>query len=108
MSPPTSWPGGCDRPDRDRRGGPVRAPARLRGRRLHRRDGCGQRPAPAGLRTLLLANHGPIVAAADLATATDAIEELEETARLFLPLHGHLTRPLTGDQAERLRARAKA
>jgi uncharacterized protein YgbK (DUF1537 family)/ribulose-5-phosphate 4-epimerase/fuculose-1-phosphate aldolase len=60
----------------------------------------------AGHHALLLANHGPIVAAADLATAADAIEELEETARLFLLLHGHPTRPLTDDQAERLRANA--
>jgi 3-dehydro-4-phosphotetronate decarboxylase len=52
---------------------------------------------------LLLANHGPIVAAADLATAADAIEELEETARLFLLLHDHPTRPLSDDQADRLR-----
>jgi 3-dehydro-4-phosphotetronate decarboxylase len=57
---------------------------------------------------LLLASHGPIVAAADLATAADAIEELEETARLFLLLHDHPTRPLTDDQAERLRANATA
>jgi len=32
----------------------------------------------------LLANHGPVVAGGDLAAAADAIEELEETARLFL------------------------
>ena len=31
-----------------------------------------------------------------------------ETARLFLLLHGHPTRPLSGDQAERLRAGAGA
>jgi ribulose-5-phosphate 4-epimerase/fuculose-1-phosphate aldolase len=37
---------------------------------------------------LLLANHGPIVAGRDLASAADAIEELEETARIFLLLHG--------------------
>jgi ribulose-5-phosphate 4-epimerase/fuculose-1-phosphate aldolase len=56
---------------------------------------------------LLLANHGPIVAAADLAAAADAIEELEETAKLFLLLHGRATRPLTGAQAEPLRTPAK-
>ena len=64
--------------------------------------------AAVGHHALLLANHGPIVAADDLATAADAIEELEETARLFLLLHGHPTRPLTADQAGRLRAQAQA
>ncbi|MFG2004484.1 class II aldolase/adducin family protein [Spirillospora sp. NPDC048911] len=38
----------------------------------------------------LLANHGPVVAGADLAGAADIIEELEETARLWLLLRGHL------------------
>ena len=56
---------------------------------------------------LLLANHGPIVAGPDLAAAADTIEELEETARLFLLLHGHATRPLTDHQAELLRSHAK-
>jgi ribulose-5-phosphate 4-epimerase/fuculose-1-phosphate aldolase len=51
----------------------------------------------------LLANHGPIVAGVSLGTAMDAIEELEETAKLFLLLHGHAVRPLTPAQAERLR-----
>ena len=37
----------------------------------------------------LLANHGPVVAGTDLAAAADAVEELEETARLFLLLRGH-------------------
>jgi ribulose-5-phosphate 4-epimerase/fuculose-1-phosphate aldolase len=37
---------------------------------------------------LLLANHGPVVSAPDLATAADVIEELEATARLFLLLQG--------------------
>jgi len=53
----------------------------------------------------LLANHGPVVAGADLAAAADAVEELEETARLFLLLQGHATRPLTAAQATALRAR---
>jgi len=43
---------------------------------------------------LLLANHGPVVSAPDLATAADAIEELEETARLFLLLRGTRVHPL--------------
>ncbi|MGR6919872.1 3-oxo-tetronate 4-phosphate decarboxylase [[Actinomadura] parvosata] len=51
---------------------------------------------------LLLANHGPIVAGADLAAAADAIEELEETARLWLLLRDRPTRPLTPDQVRSL------
>ena len=53
----------------------------------------------------LLANHGPVVAGADLAAAADAVEELEETARLFLLLQGQATRPLTPAQVTALRAR---
>ena len=53
----------------------------------------------------LLANHGPVVAGADLAAAADAVEELEETARLFLLLQGHRTRPLTHEQVADLRER---
>ncbi|MFF6853530.1 class II aldolase/adducin family protein [Streptomyces antimycoticus] len=48
---------------------------------------------------LLLANHGPVIAAATLERAADAIEELEETAKLYLLLRGHTTRPLTPEQA---------
>ncbi|MEV6811849.1 3-oxo-tetronate 4-phosphate decarboxylase [Micromonospora sp. NPDC051296] len=73
-------------------------------------------PGDAGLRALaeevardhhafLLANHGPVVAGGDLAAAADAVEELEETARLFLLLAGHRTRPLTPQQVEDLTAR---
>lgn len=54
---------------------------------------------------MLLANHGPVVAGADLASAADAVEELEETAALHLLLRGHATRPLTTDQAAQLRDR---
>jgi ribulose-5-phosphate 4-epimerase/fuculose-1-phosphate aldolase len=54
---------------------------------------------------MLLANHGPVVAAATLSAALDAIEELEETAKLFFLLRGHPTRPLTSEQVQRLRAK---
>ena len=56
-------------------------------------------------RAFLLANHGPVVAAADLASAADAVEELEETARLFLLLRGETTRPLTTSQVDALQRR---
>jgi ribulose-5-phosphate 4-epimerase/fuculose-1-phosphate aldolase len=54
---------------------------------------------------VLLANHGPIVAGTSLAAATDAIEELEATAKLYLLLHGKKTRPLTAPQCAALRER---
>ena len=57
---------------------------------------------------LLLANHGPVVAGTTLSAATDAIEELEATARLFLMLRGQPCRCLTGDQVADLRARFKS
>jgi len=41
---------------------------------------------------VLLANHGPVVAGKSLDDAVYAIEELEETAKLFLLLHGRSTR----------------
>ncbi len=52
---------------------------------------------------VLLANHGPVVAGSGLSAAVDAVEELEETARLHLLLHGHRTRPLTAAQADAVR-----
>ncbi|MEU6786163.1 3-oxo-tetronate 4-phosphate decarboxylase [Nonomuraea angiospora] len=51
---------------------------------------------------LLLANHGPIAAGADLAAAADVVEELEETARLWLLLRDRPARPLTPDQVRSL------
>ncbi|MFP3459715.1 3-oxo-tetronate 4-phosphate decarboxylase [Arthrobacter globiformis] len=58
--------------------------------------------AAASTRALLLANHGPIVSAPSLAQAVDAVEEVEETARVFFLLQGHATRPLQPAQAARL------
>jgi len=54
---------------------------------------------------VLLANHGPVVAGADLDTAANAIEELEETAKLHLLLRGERTRYLTGEQIAELQRR---
>ncbi len=59
--------------------------------------------AAARHHALLLANHGPIVAAASVAEAIDVVEELEETAKLHLLLQGVETHPLTADQVEVLR-----
>jgi len=52
---------------------------------------------------LLLANHGPIVAAPTLAQAAAAAEEIEETAKLVLLTHGLKTRLLTPQQLDELR-----
>jgi ribulose-5-phosphate 4-epimerase/fuculose-1-phosphate aldolase len=54
---------------------------------------------------MLLANHGPVVAGTSLAAAVDAIEELEETARLYLLLHGRATRYLSPEQIADLKRR---
>ncbi|MCB1547463.1 MAG: aldolase [Hyphomicrobiaceae bacterium] len=55
-------------------------------------------PAIAGLAgkhaAVLLANHGPVVSAANLEGAVYAAEELEETAKLFLLLQTAKVRPL--------------
>jgi ribulose-5-phosphate 4-epimerase/fuculose-1-phosphate aldolase len=51
---------------------------------------------------VLLANHGPVVAGTSLDAAVAAIEELEETAKLFLLLDGHRVRHLTPQQLEEL------
>ena len=53
--------------------------------------------------SVLLANHGPVVAGKSLDAAVGAIEELEATARLYLLLHGRTTRPLDADQVAELR-----
>ncbi|MDW3204297.1 MAG: 3-oxo-tetronate 4-phosphate decarboxylase [Alphaproteobacteria bacterium] len=54
---------------------------------------------------VLLANHGPVVAARDLDAAVFAMEELEETAKLMLMLHGRNPRLLTPEDVERLMER---
>ena len=55
--------------------------------------------------SFLVANHGSVVAGADLAAAADAAEELEETARLFLQLRGPATRPQSPEPVADLAAR---
>ena len=54
---------------------------------------------------MLLANHGPVVAGSSLSAASDAVEELEATAKLYLLLRGQRIRTLTDAQVAELRAR---
>ena len=56
---------------------------------------------------VLMANHGPIVAGATLQDAQYAMEELEETARLFTLLDGKPVRALTESQVDALLAAQK-
>ena len=54
----------------------------------------------AGKRSaVMLANHGPVVAGKDVEAACNAIEELEETARLAMLMRGIPARMLTEEQA---------
>ena len=54
---------------------------------------------------ILLANHGPVVAGATLDAAVNAIEELEQTAKLMLLLRGQALRLLTPGQVANLNRR---
>lgn len=56
-------------------------------------------------RGVLLANHGPVIGGQDLETAVYAVEELEETAKLYLMLRGMNTRFLTPQQVADLKQR---
>ena len=57
----------------------------------------------AGKRSaVMLANHGPVVASNDIEAACNAIEELEDTARLAMMTRGMNPRGLTGDEIARL------
>ena len=51
---------------------------------------------------MLLANHGPTVAGSNLDAAVYAMEELEETAKLYLMLKDERTRPLTSEQVREI------
>jgi len=54
---------------------------------------------------ILLANHGPVVAGATLDAAVNAIEELEQTAKLMLLLRGQSVRLLASEQIAELERR---
>lgn len=55
----------------------------------------------AGKRSaVMLANHGPVVAGKDIEAACNAIEELEDTARLALLTRGMTPNQLTPDQIQ--------
>ncbi|MEM9574817.1 MAG: aldolase [Pseudomonadota bacterium] len=57
----------------------------------------------AGKRSaVMLANHGPVVAGKDVEAACNAIEELEDTARLAMMMHGLHARHLTPAQVSDL------
>lgn len=57
----------------------------------------------AGKRSaVMLANHGPVVAGKDIEAACNAIEELEDTARLAMMTRGMAPRALTLDQVQTL------
>lgn len=60
----------------------------------------------AGRRSaVMLANHGPVVAGKDVEAACNAIEELEDTARLAMMTRGLHPRTLTQSQIESLVAK---
>lgn len=56
---------------------------------------------------VLLANHGPVVSGTSLEAAVYAIEELEETAKIFLLLQGLPTNPLDAPKIADLKAAFK-
>ena len=57
----------------------------------------------AGKRSaVMLANHGPVVAGKDIEAACNAIEELEDTARLAMMLRGTTPKMLTPDDVQAL------
>ena len=72
------------------------------------RPGARGRPcagSPGSAAAVMLANHGPVVAGKDVEAACNAIEELEDTARLAMLTRGLNPRLLTDEQVERVVAR---
>lgn len=61
------------------------------------------RSRAASSHAVLLANHGPVVAGRSLHEAQYTIEEIEETAKLYLLLEGRKVRPLNTAQVDELR-----
>lgn len=60
----------------------------------------------AGKRSaVMLANHGPVVAGKDIEAACNAIEELEDTARLAMMMRGYDAKMLTSEQVQNLVAK---
>ena len=60
----------------------------------------------AGKRSaVMLANHGPVVAGKDVEAACNAIEELEDTARLAMLMRGYDARALSPEQVQNLVAK---
>jgi ribulose-5-phosphate 4-epimerase/fuculose-1-phosphate aldolase len=51
----------------------------------------------------LLANHGPVASATSLEAALDAVEEIEQTARIWLQVRALPLRPLNEEQQLELR-----
>ncbi|MFK7738122.1 MAG: 3-oxo-tetronate 4-phosphate decarboxylase [Pirellulaceae bacterium] len=52
---------------------------------------------------VLLSNHGPVISGSSLESAVYAMEELEETAKLFLLLRNESVRTLTEEQTDELK-----
>jgi ribulose-5-phosphate 4-epimerase/fuculose-1-phosphate aldolase len=61
------------------------------------------RKLAANHHAILLANHGPVVSGVSLEAAVYAMEELEETAKLFLLLKGQKISPLNEEQIATLK-----
>lgn len=50
---------------------------------------------------ILMAHHGPVVAGTSLSAAVDAVEELEETAKLYLMLRSTGHKTLSNEQVQK-------
>lgn len=59
----------------------------------------------AAHRAVLLSNHGPVASGKSLDAASASIEEIEETARLYLMLEGRRVKLLSQAQMDELRER---